>query len=223
MERWNLILPGAHPGLSCPCASLAFLPTHGTFQNWFLPNFLSPYSSYWMIQINFKEHEKLFIFIQKRFKIILPTVHDSEETGSSFISFECTGIEWKTFLSCCRLLVGAPEAQTRQPGVVRGGAVFRCDTTVNDRCQPVPFDSTGGSSRGIQNSNIKKKNKKGITFYSLTTVSPKAYIKDKTATLLKLETLHVHLSPLVRVHIVSKTIQQVQYQIVGDLKSYGCF
>ncbi|XP_038045208.1 integrin alpha-8-like [Patiria miniata] len=40
------------------------------------------------------------------------------------------------------LLVGAPRAQTAQPGVDRGGAVFRCPVTAED-CQQIDFDSTG--------------------------------------------------------------------------------
>lgn len=46
-----------------------------------------------------------------------------------------------------RLLVGAPTAQTEQPGVQRGGAVFRCSTEVPDQCQPIPFDVTGNFSK----------------------------------------------------------------------------
>ena len=46
-------------------------------------------------------------------------------------------------LSINRLLVGAPTAQTEQPGVNRGGAVFRCSTEVPDQCLPIPFDTTG--------------------------------------------------------------------------------
>ena len=41
------------------------------------------------------------------------------------------------------MIVGAPEAQTRQPGVERGGAVFRCDVSRDDACQEVPFDANG--------------------------------------------------------------------------------
>lgn len=42
-----------------------------------------------------------------------------------------------------RLLVGAPTAQTEQPGVARGGSVFRCSTEIPDQCQSIPFDVTG--------------------------------------------------------------------------------
>ena len=46
-----------------------------------------------------------------------------------------------TLLACVsRLLVGAPRAQTEQPGVTRGGAVFRCYTDAADRCEAIPFD-----------------------------------------------------------------------------------
>lgn len=47
------------------------------------------------------------------------------------------------FVLFCRLLVGAPTAQTNQPGVARGGAVFRCSTENPDECQLIPFDLTG--------------------------------------------------------------------------------
>ena len=39
--------------------------------------------------------------------------------------------------------MGAPTAQTQQPGVTRGGAVFRCSTESPDECQAIPFDVTG--------------------------------------------------------------------------------
>ncbi|XP_057335513.1 integrin alpha-PS2 isoform X2 [Microplitis mediator] len=38
------------------------------------------------------------------------------------------------------VIVGAPEAQTSQPNVFRGGAVYRCDIAVDDSCIPVEFD-----------------------------------------------------------------------------------
>lgn len=42
-----------------------------------------------------------------------------------------------------RVIVGAPEAQTSQPNVYRGGGVFRCDIAVDDNCIPVEFDRQG--------------------------------------------------------------------------------
>ncbi|KAL4222463.1 hypothetical protein ACF0H5_018503 [Mactra antiquata] len=45
------------------------------------------------------------------------------------------------------LLIGAPRAQTRQPGVTRGGAVFRCPTDSGSYCQEIPFDTKGNSIR----------------------------------------------------------------------------
>lgn len=44
---------------------------------------------------------------------------------------------------CFRLLVGAPLAQTPQPGVTRGGSVYRCSTELADQCEAIPFDVTG--------------------------------------------------------------------------------
>lgn len=45
-----------------------------------------------------------------------------------------------------RLLVGAPRAQTRQPGITRGGAVFRCPLDSEGYCQEIPFDLKGLTS-----------------------------------------------------------------------------
>ena len=42
-----------------------------------------------------------------------------------------------------RLLVGAPLAQTDQPRVERGGAVYKCSPDSSNACQQVPFDPTG--------------------------------------------------------------------------------
>lgn len=46
---------------------------------------------------------------------------------------------------CFRVVVGAPEADTNQPGVKRGGAVYMCSITRDD-CRQVPFDRTGECS-----------------------------------------------------------------------------
>jgi len=45
--------------------------------------------------------------------------------------------------SLSRLLIGAPEAQTAQPGLVKGGAVYRCSTSREDDCEEIPFDTRG--------------------------------------------------------------------------------
>ncbi|XP_034989373.1 integrin alpha-V [Zootoca vivipara] len=42
------------------------------------------------------------------------------------------------------LLVGAPKANTTQPGIVQGGQVLKCNWNPNRRnCQPILFDATG--------------------------------------------------------------------------------
>lgn len=46
-------------------------------------------------------------------------------------------------VSFYRVLIGAPEAQSGQPSVVRGGVVYRCDISEDNRCQAVPFDRNG--------------------------------------------------------------------------------
>ncbi|XP_050437291.1 integrin alpha-PS2 isoform X2 [Adelges cooleyi] len=50
------------------------------------------------------------------------------------------------------LLIGAPEAQTDQPGVEKGGAVYKCGTARENDCEEVPFDTRGNnnSTRSIQ-------------------------------------------------------------------------
>ena len=44
-----------------------------------------------------------------------------------------------------RLLVGAPLAQTDQPNVEHGGAVYRCSIDSINTCQQITFDRTGPS------------------------------------------------------------------------------
>lgn len=48
-----------------------------------------------------------------------------------------------TYLNDFRVLIGAPEAQTRQPGVTKGGAVYKCEVNRDDACEEIPFDITG--------------------------------------------------------------------------------
>ncbi|XP_035735448.1 integrin alpha-PS2-like isoform X1 [Vespa mandarinia] len=42
-------------------------------------------------------------------------------------------------------IVGAPEADTSQVGVYRGGAVYRCDIAADDRCDIIHFDDKGNN------------------------------------------------------------------------------
>ncbi|XP_029042602.2 integrin alpha-PS2 isoform X1 [Osmia bicornis bicornis] len=42
-------------------------------------------------------------------------------------------------------IVGAPEAETPQTGVYRGGAVYKCDIAADDRCTMIHFDSKGNN------------------------------------------------------------------------------
>ena len=42
----------------------------------------------------------------------------------------------------CRMIVGAPNAQTDQEKVYRGGAVYRCHVE-RQYCEPIPFDVQG--------------------------------------------------------------------------------
>ncbi|BFY97785.1 hypothetical protein BsWGS_00824 [Bradybaena similaris] len=51
------------------------------------------------------------------------------------------------------LLIGAPLAQTSQPGVKKGGAVFRCKTDTAAACQEIPFDLEGNTIKYVQRLN----------------------------------------------------------------------
>lgn len=42
-----------------------------------------------------------------------------------------------------RAIVGAPEAETAQTDVYRGGAVYKCDIAADDRCNIIHFDDKG--------------------------------------------------------------------------------
>lgn len=42
--------------------------------------------------------------------------------------------------------MGAPEAETVQTGVYRGGAVYKCDIAADDRCNIIHFDDKGKRS-----------------------------------------------------------------------------
>lgn len=44
---------------------------------------------------------------------------------------------------CYRLLVGAPEAESGQPNIRKGGAVYRCPPDAPGRCELIEFDSKG--------------------------------------------------------------------------------
>ncbi|XP_074108875.1 integrin subunit alpha inflated isoform X2 [Cotesia typhae] len=60
------------------------------------------------------------------------------EESSSMFGFSVT--EYRDHSKRGWVIVGAPEAQTTQPNVFRGGAVYRCDIAVDDSCIPVEFD-----------------------------------------------------------------------------------
>ncbi|XP_025263370.1 integrin alpha-PS2 isoform X2 [Camponotus floridanus] len=49
-------------------------------------------------------------------------------------------------------VVGAPEAETAQAGVYRGGAVYKCDIAVDDRCNIIHFDDKGHNY--VRNRNV---------------------------------------------------------------------
>ncbi|KAL8610113.1 hypothetical protein ACOMHN_024579 [Nucella lapillus] len=57
------------------------------------------------------------------------------------------------------LLVGAPKAQTSQPGVEKGGAVFRCRTDRVNSCQTIPFDPSGNKLQWDRSGQRQSENK----------------------------------------------------------------
>ncbi|KAK6618341.1 hypothetical protein RUM44_002793 [Polyplax serrata] len=60
-------------------------------------------------------------------------------------NFLLLNIEIPKLIALFKVLIGAPEAQTRQPGVTKGGAVYRCETSRDDACEEILFDSTDAS------------------------------------------------------------------------------
>ena len=44
-----------------------------------------------------------------------------------------------------RLLIGAPEADSRQPGVHKGGAVYKCSVQRPGECSIIDFDKNGNN------------------------------------------------------------------------------
>lgn len=62
-----------------------------------------------------------------------------------------------------RILVGAPEAQTTQYNVTKGGSVYRC-TTSDDQCQEVPFDRNGKLESMSKTLRISRKWLKNINY-----------------------------------------------------------
>ncbi len=42
-----------------------------------------------------------------------------------------------------RLLVGAPAAESGQPGIHKGGAVYKCEPDNPGHCDLIPFDTKG--------------------------------------------------------------------------------
>ncbi|XP_015605174.1 integrin alpha-PS2 isoform X2 [Cephus cinctus] len=65
-----------------------------------------------------------------------------EEEGSMF-GFSIT--EYRDYRSYGWVIVGAPEAQTSQRDVYRGGAVYKCDIMADNRCVQIDFDRSGNN------------------------------------------------------------------------------
>lgn len=51
----------------------------------------------------------------------------------------------------CRVVIGAPRADTAsiQPNVLRGGAVYRCEISDDNRCTIIPFDRYGMNNNKV--------------------------------------------------------------------------
>ncbi|KRX93326.1 Integrin alpha-8 [Trichinella pseudospiralis] len=69
------------------------------------------------------------------------------------------------------LLIGAPKAESGQPGVRRGGAVFRCETK-DQRCTKIFFD-TAGHARALNGSVLLQIDSKSDQWFGATVVSSK--------------------------------------------------
>ena len=71
---------------------------------------------------------------------------DAEKIDSNQTTYTTTTIFYWPFICfniSCRLLVGAPEADAGQAGVVRGGAVYKCRPDSPGQCDLIQFDQDG--------------------------------------------------------------------------------
>ena len=64
-------------------------------------------------------------------KMILKIIHISPQVKTTIFFF------------LSRLLVGAPNAESGQPGVDKGGAVYKCQPEHPGSCDLIPFDTKG--------------------------------------------------------------------------------
>ena len=65
------------------------------------------------------------------------------------LSGHCQISRKPSYCDILRLLIGAPEADGRQPGVHRGGAVYKCSADRPGDCQVIPFDKNGKKNNEI--------------------------------------------------------------------------
>ena len=63
--------------------------------------------------------------------------------GLSTVKISRKPVDISNYCDILRLLIGAPEADGRQPGVHRGGAVYKCSAARPGDCQVIPFDKNG--------------------------------------------------------------------------------
>ena len=70
-------------------------------------------------------------------------VLDAEKIRPNQRPFFTMAIFENVFYISCRLLVGAPEADAGQAGVVRGGAVYKCRPDSPGQCDLIQFDQDG--------------------------------------------------------------------------------
>ena len=63
--------------------------------------------------------------------------------GAGHCEVSRSPVDSSSYCDILRLLIGAPEADGRQPGVHRGGAVYKCSADRAGDCQVIPFDKNG--------------------------------------------------------------------------------
>jgi hypothetical protein len=66
------------------------------------------------------------------------------------------------FFPFFRLLVGAPRADARQPGVHKGGAVYKCPALRAGGCEIIPFDKGGKQHGSIRAAGLGDTVERGI-------------------------------------------------------------
>lgn len=98
--------------------------------------------------LNAQAHTFCVVFVLQICQHLLNTVYlhvTNKFLPKTPTNHQLWSFHFSAFSFIFRIIVGAPLADTSriQAGVIRGGAVYRCDIAEDNRCRIIPFDSEG--------------------------------------------------------------------------------